>query len=84
MAQHKNTSQAADPKPNAANDTADNQAEPSGPTVDVTAPRPRRRGGIRFGKEPVTVDPHKIGKEAWEAIEDDPVLVIRPTPEDKE
>ncbi len=58
-------------------------AKPKGETLDITAPRSYRRAGMKFGPQPVTVDPQEIGAEKMKILMDDLVLIIRPTPEPK-
>jgi hypothetical protein len=43
-------------------------------TVTVTAPKPRRRAGYRFGPHPVEIDRTTLTDAQWEAMKSDPFL----------
>jgi hypothetical protein len=45
-------------------------------TVTVTAPRPRRRAGYRFGPHPVEIDRALLTDAQWEALKTDPFLRV--------
>jgi hypothetical protein len=45
-------------------------------TVIVTAPKPRRRAGYRFGPHPVEIDRTQLTDAQWEALKSDPFLRI--------
>jgi hypothetical protein len=45
-------------------------------TVTVTAPKPRRRAGHRFGPHPVEIDRTTLTDAQWEALKSDPFLRI--------
>jgi hypothetical protein len=45
-------------------------------TVTVTAPKPRRRAGYRFGPLAVEIDRALLTDAQWEALKSDPFLRI--------
>lgn len=59
-------------------------ATETGPFVMISAPHDRRRAGMNFGKNPIKVDVATLTKEQVLALQNDPLLVIRPLAETDE